>query len=100
MMSLESRFGTKELRETSKAKLRQAVQGHEESLEDWADRVLTLATPAFTDLPEDHMRFEAISRFCQGCYDREAAKHACLENLSSMEELSTWLNSTNTYRWM
>ncbi|KAH3844511.1 hypothetical protein DPMN_086769 [Dreissena polymorpha] len=86
MKSLESRFGTKELRETSKAKFRQAVQGHEESLEDWADRVLTLATPAFTDLPEDHMRLEAISRFCQGCNDREAAKHACLENPLSMEE--------------
>ncbi|KAH3725411.1 hypothetical protein DPMN_051244 [Dreissena polymorpha] len=51
MKSLESCFCTKELRETSKAKFRQAVQGHEESLEDWADRVLTLATPAFVDLP-------------------------------------------------
>ncbi|XP_052224997.1 serine/arginine repetitive matrix protein 2-like [Dreissena polymorpha] len=86
MKSLESRFGTKELRETSKAKFRQAVQEQEESLEDWADRMLTLATPAFADLPEDHMRFVAISRFCQGCNDREAAKHACLENPSSMEE--------------
>ncbi|KAH3789715.1 hypothetical protein DPMN_167902 [Dreissena polymorpha] len=84
--SLESRFGTKELRETSKAKFRQAVQGQEESLQDWADRVLTLATPAFADLPEDHMRFEAIARFCQGYYDKEAAKHACLENPSSIEE--------------
>ena len=53
------------------------MQGQEESLEDWADRVLTLATPAFADLSEDHMRYKAIARFCQGCNDKEAAI-ACL----------------------
>ena len=86
MKKLETRFGVKELTETSKAKFRQAFQKQDESLEDWADRVMTLATPAFVDLPEDHMKKEAIARFCQGCTDKEAAKHACFEQPETMEE--------------
>ena len=86
MKKLETRFGVKELMETSKAKFRQAFQKQDESLEDWADRVMTLATPAFVDLPEDHLKKEAIARFCQGCTDKEAAKHACFEQPETMEE--------------
>ena len=86
MKRLETRFGVKELTQTSKAKFRQAFQKQDESLEDWADRVMTLATPAFVDLPEDHLKKEAIARFCQGCTDKEAAKHACFEQPETMEE--------------
>ena len=86
MKKLETRFGVKELTETSKAKFRQAFQKQDESLEEWADRVMTLATPAFVDLPEDHLKKEAIARFCQGCTDKEAAKHACFEQPETMEE--------------
>ena len=86
MKKLETRFGVKELTETSKAKFRQAFQKQDESLEDWADHVMTLATPAFVDLPEDHLKKEAIARFCQGCTDKEAAKHACFEQPETMEE--------------
>ena len=83
---LEARFGVKELTETSKAKFRQAYQKPEESLEDWADRVMTLATPAFVDLPDEYLKTEAIAKFCQGCSDKDAAKHACFEHPSTMEE--------------
>ena len=86
MKKLVTRFFVKELTETSKAKFRQAFQKQDESLEDWADRVMTLATPAFVDLPEDHLKKEAIARFCQGCTDKEAAKHACFEQPETMEE--------------
>ena len=86
MKKLETRFGVKELTETLKAKFRQTFQKQDESLEDWADRVMTLATPAFVDLPEDHLKKEAIARFCQGCTDKEAAKHACFEQPETMEE--------------
>ena len=51
---LEARFGVKELTVTSKVKFQQASQRPDESLEDWADRVMTLSTPAFVDLSEDH----------------------------------------------
>lgn len=83
---LENRFGVKELKETSKAKFRQSFQRPDESLEDWADRVMTLATPAFIDLPEHHLKQEAIARFCQGCYDKDAAKQVCFEQPTTMEE--------------
>lgn len=83
---LESRFGVQELKETSKAKFRQACQKPDESLEDWADRVMTLATPAFVDLPEHHLKKEAIAKFCQGCCDKDAAKQVCFEQPSTMEE--------------
>ena len=76
----------KELTETSKAKFRQAYQKPEESLEDWADRVMTLATPVFVDLPDKHLKTEAIAKFCQGCSDKDAAKYACFEHPSTMEE--------------
>ena len=76
----------KELTETSKANFRQAFQKQDESLEDWADRVMTLATPAFVDLPEDHLKKEAIGSFCQGCTDKDAEKHACFEQPETMEE--------------
>ena len=83
---LEARLGVKELTETSKAKFHQAYQKPEESLEDWADRVMTLATPAFVDLPDGYLKTEAIAKFCQGCSDKDAAKHACFEHPPTMEE--------------
>ena len=83
---LEARFGVKELTETSKVKFQQASQRSDESMEDWADRVMTLATPAFVDLPEDHSKQEAIAKLSQGCCDKDAGKHACFEHPSTMEE--------------
>ena len=83
---LEARFGVKELTETSKVKFQQASQGPDESLEDWSDRVMTLATPAFVDLQEDHLKQEAIAKFSQGCCDKDAGMLACFEHPSTMEE--------------
>ena len=59
--NLETRFGVKELIETSQAKFRQAFQKQDESLQVWTDRVMTLTTPAVVDLPEDHRKKEVIS---------------------------------------
>ena len=40
------------------------------------DRVLSLATRAFRDLPEKHMYQQAVLRFCQGAVDKEAGSYA------------------------
>ncbi|XP_060588917.1 uncharacterized protein LOC132744275 [Ruditapes philippinarum] len=85
MKKLETRFGDQELTETSRVKFQQARQSSDESLDDWADRVLTLSTYAFKDLPEEYRMREAISKFCQGCIDREAGKHACFEHPRSIQ---------------
>ncbi|MEW8340211.1 MAG: hypothetical protein AB2708_10225, partial [Candidatus Thiodiazotropha taylori] len=55
-------------------------------MEEWADRVLTLATKAFRGLPDDHIQKQAVLRFCHGCYDRNAGLHAANKMLSRMEE--------------
>ncbi len=86
MRKMEARFGAKELSETARVKFQQATQNAGESLEDWADRVLTLAIPAFRKLPEKHSMQEAISKFCQGCVDKAAGKHACFGRPHSMQK--------------
>ncbi|KAH3863508.1 hypothetical protein DPMN_026497 [Dreissena polymorpha] len=47
MRKIEGCFSAKELLETRRAKSLQATQNAGESLEDWADRVLPLETPAY-----------------------------------------------------
>jgi len=47
---------------------------------------LTLASPAFRHLLERHCSREAISKFCQGCIDKEAGKHACFEQPRTIQE--------------
>lgn len=83
---MEKRFGLKELPETSHARFQQANQLADEELDDWADRILTLAGKAFKHLPEKHMMQQAIVRFCQGCHDKEAGQSACNSRPRTMEQ--------------
>ena len=83
---LEKRFGAKELAETSQAQFQQATQSEGESLEDWADRVLTLSTRAFKNLPEKYATQQAVVRFCQGLYDKAAAQDASIKRHQTIEE--------------
>ena len=86
MKKLEKRFGVQELTETSRVKFEQAHQEPEESIEDWADRVMTLAIQAFINFSDKYLNREAVVKFCQGCSDKGAAKHACFERPTTMEE--------------
>jgi len=83
---LEKRFGFKELPETAQVQFNNARQLPEESLEDWADRVLSLATRAFRHLPEEHMYKQAVLRLCQGAADKEAGSYASNVRPQSMED--------------
>lgn len=82
----EKRFGYKELPETAQVQFQIARQQADENLEDWADRVLSLATKAFRDLPEDHMYQQAVLRLCQGVSDKEAGTAASNVRPKSIEE--------------
>ena len=84
MDKLDKRFGMSELPETALIKFQLAAQEKAESLEEWAERVLTLAVPAFQGLPEDYLMKKAVSQFCQGCLDQGAGKHAALSNPGSI----------------
>jgi hypothetical protein len=63
IQKLEKRFGFRELPETAQIQFNNARQTPDELLEDWADRVLSLATRAFRDLPETHMYQQAVVRY-------------------------------------
>ena len=93
MCRLEKRFGIKELAETAQARFRQATQASGESLEDWADRILTLATKAFKMLPEHYSSKQAVIRFCEGLLDREAGLHVGMDKPANMEQ------AINSIRW-
>ncbi|XP_060590295.1 uncharacterized protein LOC132745399 [Ruditapes philippinarum] len=82
---LEQRFGSRELAETANVRFQQACQGLDESLEDWADRVLTLATKAFREVPDKYANQQAITRFCSGLYDKPSAQNACVQRHKTME---------------
>ena len=83
---LEKRFNFQDLPETLQVQFMGARQNPGEKLEDWADRLLSLATKAFRHLPEDHASTQAILRFCQGCSDKEAGQHAATQRPTSMED--------------
>lgn len=52
---LEKRFNFVDLPETLQIQFMGAHQNTGEKLEDWADRLLSLAFKAFRDLPEEHV---------------------------------------------
>ena len=72
IIKIDKRFGFRELSETAQAQFSKARQTSDELLEDWADRVRSLANRAFGDLPENHMYQQEVVRFCQGAADKEA----------------------------
>lgn len=82
----EKRFGYQELPETAMIAFNTSHQTSEESLDDWADRVLELATKAYRNLPEEHTYKQAILRFCLGCANREAGEAAANKRPTKMEE--------------
>jgi hypothetical protein len=83
---LEKRFGFRELPETAQVQFNNARQTPDELKEDWADRVLSLATRAFRDLPEFHMYQQAVVRLCQGAADKEARSYAFNIRPKNIEE--------------
>jgi hypothetical protein len=86
IMKIEKRFGFRELPETAQVQFNNARQTPEELLEDWADRVLSLATRSFGDLPENHMYQQEVVRFCQGAGDQEAGSYASDIRPKNIEE--------------
>ncbi len=86
VQKLEKRFGFREIPETAQIQFQNAKQGAEEDLEDWADRVLSLATRAFRELPDHHMYQQAVLRICQGASDKEAGSAAANVRPKNIEE--------------
>lgn len=87
IQKMEKRFGYQELPETSQMRFDNAMQKSGESVDDWADRVLSLASMAFReDVSDAHMSRQVIMRFCQGCIDKDAGKDAATSRPETLEE--------------
>ena len=95
MKRLDDRFIDRELPSSAQVRFQQATQKKEESLEDWADRVLTLSGKAFKELPEKYSNQQAVARFCQGLNDAEAGLCVCMGKPSSMGDA---LNEIKLYQ--
>ncbi|KAH3898042.1 hypothetical protein DPMN_022239 [Dreissena polymorpha] len=63
-----------ELLEIARVTFSSARQGENESVDDWADRVCTLAGNAYRDLSDDYVLQKSILRFCMGAKEREAGE--------------------------
>ena len=95
MKRLDDRFSDRELSASAQVRFQQATQKKEESLEDWADRMLTLSGKAFKELPEKYSNQQAVARFCQGLNDAEAGLCVCMGKPSSMGDA---LNEIKLYQ--
>ncbi|KAH3882503.1 hypothetical protein DPMN_006443 [Dreissena polymorpha] len=94
MQRLQKRFGARELPATAQGRFQDVQQKVGESLDDWSDRVLTLATTAFRDLPYAYATEQAVTKFCHGLLDKEAGKHVSLQLPKSMGDA---MNSMKLY---
>ena len=86
IIKLEKRIGFRELHETAQVQFSNGRQTPDELLEDWADGVLSLATRAFGNLPENHMYQQEVVRFYQGAADKEAGSYASNIRPKNIEE--------------
>ncbi|VDH99610.1 Hypothetical predicted protein [Mytilus galloprovincialis] len=95
--NMNKRFGHQELPETSQVQFQTSAQGEKETLEEWAERVLSLATRAYSRYSEQLMTEQAIMRFCQGCNDTVAGTEACISKPKSMDaalDMIRWCQHT------
>lgn len=86
LKKLEERFGEHELPKTALSRFQQLTQNSGESLEDWADRLLTLGSKAFKGLPDSYATEQVIDRFCLGLSDREAGEHVALKEPDTLQQ--------------
>ncbi|VDH93039.1 Hypothetical predicted protein [Mytilus galloprovincialis] len=95
--NMNKRFCHQELPETSQVQFQTSAQGEMETLEECSERVLTLATRAYSRYSEQLMTEQAIMRFCQGCNDTIAGTEACIFKPRSMDaalDMIRWCQHT------
>ena len=76
---LALRFG-RNIPENLMAQFMTETQKPNESLEDWADRIGALGARAYPEFPIWKITFLSVTRFCQGCTDKDAGYRAILGN--------------------
>ena len=69
---LRKRFDRAELPETAQLRLHAMRQDAAESVEAWAERVMTTALVAYPNLPDEFIDHQVVTRFCHGLESKEA----------------------------
>ena len=75
----ESRLAFRELAETSQLAFMNCFQTRDEKIEEWAERVLRLATNAYMNLPDEHE--QSVMRFCHGGFDKKCGDVRSKQNV-------------------
>ena len=83
---MELRFSHKDDPATVRMQFSNLRQMLDESLEDWGERVMTLAYQAFSGLDAAFVEHEMVNRFCAGLYDKDAAQFVMNSTPTSMED--------------
>ena len=95
LSKLDKRFVKRESPEVVLMQFTYARQAPDESVDQWADRLLYLASQAYPGLPEGFVQKQVATRFCQGSFDREAGR--CALN-SSPQTLENAVNLVKCYK--
>ncbi len=96
---LEKRFGRKDPPTTVRRKLQHLTQADEESLEAFAERVLTLVQDGFPESDEDLVQSIGVDTFLKGCREKEAAFDALSKEPTTVHQALEMVDSaTHNYR--
>ena len=68
-----ARFGRAELPQSLRSEFQTLCQRSEETINDWADRVHSMASDAFDGMADNYVSEETVRCFCQGLFDKETA---------------------------
>ncbi|CAG2211269.1 tatD [Mytilus edulis] len=83
---MEKRFNLRKLTETVRIQFQSARQSPGEDLDDWAERLLSLADKAFGELPEEFVTSEVITKLCHGTVDKHAGSVAASFRPKTVDE--------------
>ena len=71
--ALSKRFGKCDPPSTLRKQITTAVQGSDESLEEWADRIWALTLDGFPEATDTLVEKLSVEHFFKGCHDNQAA---------------------------
>ena len=86
VQKLNQRFGNRDLPHTVRRQLQDVKQNLEETVEEFSERVLELATYGYLNTPENVVEMVAVDSFLKGCQDKKAALFAMEKNPSTIDE--------------
>lgn len=93
---LDERFGKKDLPHIIRRQLQDVKQGSEETVEEFADKVLEMTTDGYPDTPEDCRQTVAIDAFLRGCYNKQAALIAMDKNPLTLDMATQYMKTAVT----